>query len=538
MTKRKMILSIALMGTLALGVLSACAPAAQPAQETGQATTVQAPAQPPAGTTQTAPDPAPAEAITDRGLTIGIQLEAGTIAPARHTSMTSGHKNHLTHNGLFRASYADLEPIPDLVSEWRIISDTLFEFTLHEGIFFHNGDEMTAYDVVASLEYVRTHPYARAIHASIADWEVVDRYTFIIDTGEPNAQLLNDLTHQANFIMPRSLIDAGHDFTALPIGSGPFVFEEWRFGDSLSFSRFDKYFDSERFPHMEYITWRIIPEGSSRTIALETGEIDYIVEVPFPDIPRLDDNPALTVFQRPGITLEFMLLNNDAPQFQNVYVRRAIDMAIDKDAAVIASVDGWGVPTWSTTPSVLPGSSDIGIRSFDPDGARALLAEHNIDPATLGFEMLAFNEEGRRRGEIVQANLADIGIATTISMVDLATFLSITQTVDYEAGFSAFTQTTLTAFMRGTMHLDSIDGNNRSRMRNQEITDLIDLAVTTVDTPARMAILHEASTLANAHAGHVPMHLNIMVRAFNANLYVPEVAASGLMYLNMVRWTQ
>jgi peptide/nickel transport system substrate-binding protein len=154
----------------------------------------------------------------------------------------------LTHNGLFRACYSDLEPIPDLVAEWSVISDTLFEFTLHEGIFFHNGEEMTAYDVVASLEYVRTYPYARAVHASIVGWEAIDRYTFILDTGEPNAQLLNDLTHQANFIMPRSLIEAGHDFTTSPIGSGPFVFEEWRFGDSLDFSRFDDYFDGMPYP--------------------------------------------------------------------------------------------------------------------------------------------------------------------------------------------------------------------------------------------------------------------------------------------------
>jgi len=529
---------MAIMCALMIGILGACTNAPGQTPDTPpQNVTTPTPTQPSPAIGETTA-PAPDTAITDRGLTIGIQLEAGTIAPARHTSMTSGHKNHLTHNGLFRASYSDLEPVPDLVSEWSVISDTLFEFTLHEGILFHNGEEMTAYDVVASLEYVRSYPYARAIHASIVGWEVVDRYTFIIDTGEPNAQLLNDLTHQANFIMPRSLIEAGHDFPTSPIGSGPFIFEEWRFGDSLEFSRFDEYFDDERFSHMSYITWRIIPEGSSRTIALETGEIDYIVEVPFPDIPRLDENPDLTVFRRPGITLEFMLLNNDTPQFNNVYVRRAIDMAIDKEAAVIASVDGWGVPTWSTTPSVLPGSSDSGIRSFDPDGARALLAEHGIDPATLDFEMLAFNEEGRRRGEVVQSNLADIGITTTISMLDLATFLSVTQTMDYEAGFSAFTSTTLTAFMRGTMHLDSIDGNNRTRMRSQEITDLIDQAVATIDAPARMAILYEASTLANAHVGHIPMHLNIMVRAFNSNLYVPETAASGLMNLNMVRWTE
>ena len=530
--KKQKAISMALITVLLTGIFSGCAPTAVPPEGTAETA---APARQTPAQQAPAPQTEAAEAIV-RGLTIAIQLEATTIMPARHTSMTAGHKNALTHNGLFRIHYDDLQPVPDLVESWSAVSDTLFEFVLREGVMFHNGEEVTAYDVVASFEYLRTYPYARAIHASVAEAYVVDRRTLRIDTGEPNALLFSDLAHQSNFVLPASLIAAGHDFTVDPIGSGPFVFEEWRFGDSLTFNRFDDYFDSERFPQLKYIVWRIIPEGASRTIALETGEVNYIVEVAFPDIPRMEENPGITVFQRPSVTHNFMLINNDLPQFSNIYVRHAIDMAIDKEAAVMASVDGWGIPIWETVPTVLPGASSEGIRSFDPDGARAILAAQGIDPATLGFEMLAFNEEGRRRGEVVQSNLADIGIPTTISMMDLAAFLSVTQTMDYEAAFSNFTSNNLPAFLRGLMHLDTIDGQNRSRIRNQELSDLIDKAIATVDVEARNAILEEASRVANVHAGLIPMHLGIMVRAFDSRLVVPEISASGMMYLNMVSW--
>jgi len=523
---KKRILSIVLAGLLLAGVFAACVPAErQPAAPTGQT--------PPTGT----PTPPPRGTI-ERGLTVGIQLETGTIVPGRHSSMTAGHKNSLTHNGLFRPHYYDLSPVEDIVASWAAISDTIFEFTIHEGIMFHNGVEMTAYDVVASLEYVRQFPYARAAHGSVAGAEVVDRYTLRIDTGEPNAMLFFDLAHTGNMIMPGALIDEGFDFSINPIGSGPFVFHDWRFGDSLTFTRFDNYFDEERAAHLEYVVWRIIPEGSSRTIALETGEIDYIVEVPFPDIPRLEASPDITVFQRPGVRLEFMALNNDLPMFQNVYVRRAIDMAIDREAEVIASVDGWGIPIFESVPMVLPGASGEGSRSFDPEGARALLEEQGIDPSTITFEMLAFNEEGRRRGEVIQSNLADIGIHTTIGMMDLAAFLAITSTMDYEAAFSSFTSSNLMSYFLGLMHENSIDGQNRARMRNPELTSLIDQAIATIDAPARMAVLEEASRVANEHAGYIPLHLSIMVRAFNSNLVAPEISASGLMYLNMAFWAE
>ena len=532
--EKKRILSILLTGAFVLGALGACTPAQQPQPPTEQ---VQ-PVTPTPGTPGTpVVDPPPPEAIS-RGLTVAIQAETPNIAPARHTSLIGHFKNVMTHNGLFRIHYEALEPVPDLVASWRAVSDTVFEFTIHEGILFHNGEEMTAEDIVASFEYVRTYPDTRANHTSFDRAEVVDRYTVRIDTGIPNAMLFFELAHQANFIMPRSLIDAGHDFTVDPVGSGPFVFDDWRFGDSLHFVAFENYFDNDRSPMIEYVNWRIIPEGASRTISLETREVDYIVEVAFPDIPRMQENPNITVFQRAGTAYNFLLLNNDLPYFNNRYVRWAIDMAIDKEAAVIASVDGFGIPIWENVPNFFPGASSEGIRSFDPDGARALLAEQGIDPANISFEMLTSSEEARRRAEVVQANLADIGIETTISMIDTATYLTVTQFGDYEAAFGAFTTTNLLSFLRGTSHIDTIDGQNRSRMYNRELSDLIDQAISTIDASARLAILEDASRIANEHIGFIPMHLSLLIRAFDSRLVAPEIAANGFMNFNMVYWTE
>ncbi|MCL2564669.1 MAG: ABC transporter substrate-binding protein [Defluviitaleaceae bacterium] len=530
--KKKKALSLVLAGILLIAALGACGAAPNNPNVT-QTTTSQDTQPAPAADTSEATQQ---ETGLGRGIILALNAETPSVAPARHTALIGSYKNDMTHNGLFRFHYNTMEPVPDLVTGWTALSDTLFEFTLREDVFFHNGDKLTAHDVAASLAYVRTHPEARTFHVSIADWEVIDEYTVRIDTGVPDARLFFDLCSHANFIMPISLIEAGHDFTVEPIGSGSFVFDEWIHGDSLTFRAFDNYFDTERRAKIEYVTWRVIPEGASRTIALEAGEVDYIMDVSFPDIPRLEANPDITVFMRPGNTFQYFIFNNDRPIFQNIHVRHAIDMALDREAMLTASLDGYGIPIWHAMPPMFAGASDEGIRSFDPEGARALLASEGIDPESLAFDMLAFNEEQRRRAEVVQSNLLDIGIPTTITMIDFAAWLTFTLGDTFDTSFANFTVSNLQTLMRTIMHRDNINAQNRARKDHQELSDLIDRALATIDTGERIAILEEASKIANEYAGFLGTNMTMMVRAFNANLVAPEIAANGSMFLNMVYW--
>jgi len=445
--------------------------------------------------------------------------------------------NVMTHNGLFRVAEEGLEPVPDLVESWTAITDSLFEMRLHEGVMFHNGDILTAHDVALSLEYVRRYPYQRGNQSAVDNWEVVDDLTILIDTGVANVTFFNQLAHQGNFIFPGSLIEAGHDFSTEPIGTGPFMFSEWRAGDFVHFEAFENYFDQNRFPSVGYVTWRFVPEGSSRTIALEAGEADYVIDVALPDVERLRANPGVTVMERPGATYSYLVLNPTRAPFDNIHVRHAVDMAMDREAMLIVSLDGFGVPLAAAVPTFFPGASTEGTRPHDPEAARALLAEHGIDPATLGFEMIATDEVTRRRAEVVQANVAEIGIPATITMMDAAAMGS--QTLDDTAWQSAFrgqTATNLPIFTRSMFHSAQLETGNRGRHNMPELDDLIDQAFITFDEPARMAILGEISRIANEHATQLGTNMNIAMRAFNADLRVPELAANGFMYKNMIYW--
>src|SRR5699024_1611298 len=97
----------------------------------------------------------------------------------------------------------------------------------------------------------------------------------------------------SHYVLPKSLLDSGEDISANPVGTGPYKFVKWTLGDSVEFEAFEDYWEGA--PAIKKLTYRIIPEGSSRTIALEAGEIDFIVEVETNDLTRLEETEGITV---------------------------------------------------------------------------------------------------------------------------------------------------------------------------------------------------------------------------------------------------
>jgi peptide/nickel transport system substrate-binding protein len=474
-----------------------------------------------------------------RGIVIAIGADTPAIGPSQFNNTTGYYVVTMTHNGLFRIDAKTLQPVPDLVSSWRAVSNTVFEFTIREGVKFHNGEEMTSADIIASFDYARTFPISANSHRTIESYEAVNRYTVRINTGTPNAGLFDDLASHPNFIMPKSLIDRGNDFNVNAVGSGPFILTEWKPGDSFSFRAFGDYFDKERAAKVDSIVIRIIPEGFTRTLALESGEIDYNVFLQSSDFNRLKNNSNFTVINAPSTQFNMMYLNNDKPQFDSVHKRRAIGMAIDKEAMMLMAYDGFVEATWAQGPPIFPGATNEGSYRYDPAGARALLAQHNINPASLGFEIITHAGPRAIMAQVVQADLAKIGIPVTIVMQDVPALQQRLNTGDFEAGFMGFTQPSLLGFMRLVFAGFSIGSTNRSRINDQELNGLIFRATAEMDTNARNVILAQAVRRVNEQSYQIPLHMATLMRAYKSNLVVPEHAATDFpLYLNMVHWTR
>ena len=183
-------------------------------------------------------------AATKDTLVIATANETPSMTTNLHNATAGDYMNKMTHNGLFLLD-ENMEVQPDLVESYETVSDTEWVFKLRQGVKFHNGAEMKAVDVKASLEQAKESQEVAQYGRSYVSIEIVDDYTIKIITDGPQASLLNDLTSHGNFILPADLIESGHDFNKEPIGTGPYKFVEWNKGESVVFEAFEDYFKGE-----------------------------------------------------------------------------------------------------------------------------------------------------------------------------------------------------------------------------------------------------------------------------------------------------
>ena len=468
-------------------------------------------------------------------IVIATANETPTLAPHQHSAVAGGYMNILTHNTLFQTNIETLIPEPCLVEDYEILNDKQWELHLREGVKFHNGETMTAEDVKASMEYARENSSYTSTYSTF--WEsveVVDDLTLIVTTKEVYAKTLYDLA--SHYVLPKSLLDSGNDFNANPVGTGPYKFVKWTLGDSVEFEAFEDYWEGA--PAIKKLTYRIIPEGSSRTIALEAGEIDFIVEVETNDLTRLEETEGITVINKTGTAFNFLAINNERAPFDNADFRHALNCAIDKEALVEVALNGAGTPVWAQTPEMFEGYSEDNLDSYDLDLAKQYIEASGIDPTTVEFSIICSDDVKRRSGEVIQANLKELGITVNLESMDLATYLSTVADGDFDAAIGGYTSTNMMSFIEGKFTTKSINGSNWNRYSDEHLDQLYVDATTDLDETSRVATLQEASAYLNEACPQPSMYLVNVVRAYNSGLQGIEVSASNTLRWQYVSWAE
>lgn len=491
------------------------------------------------GEQKTAEDPAaglqPTQTEKKDSIIIATLAETPSMSPYTHNAVAGSYMNMLVFSTLFITD-ENLDPVPSLVETAENTSETEWVLKLKPDIKFHDGTPLTAEDVVASLNFAKTFTEVAQFTKSVETAEVVDELTVKLTTPGPSATLLYDLSSHANSIVPKELIDSGNDFNKNPIGSGPYVFKDWTLGDSVTFESFDGYFLGT--PPIKNMTWKIIPEGSSRTIALEAGEVDMVIEVEAMDAARLEESEDITLLKHDASQVSWMVLNNEIAPFDNVNVRHAINTAINKESIVTVAVNGLGTAALAQTPSGIAGESTVGADTYDVEKAKQYLAASGVNPADIKFSIICSNDEKKRAGEVIQSNLLEIGVTCELENMDLATYLSATISGDFTASIAGYTTTDMTSMLASVYSSKSIDASNMSRIVSPELDALIEQASATVDSTAREAIAKQANELLNQLCPTVPLYQNVYIRAFNSKLTGVAVNGSGAMHFDKVAWVE
>ncbi len=244
----------------------------------------------------------------------------------------------------------------ELAEEMNWLDDVTLEVKLRQGVLFHNGQEMTADDVVFTferiitenaIEYPEAHTSPRkGLIAPLESVEKIDDYTVQFNFSGVWPPAVQLLVHQQ--IVPKAYLEevGTQGFIEKPIGTGPFMFVEGQLDDQIVLERFDDYWggapDLEPVGPacVERVVFRIIPESSTRVAALLAGEVDIIQAVPAEIIDTLAQTPGVVVKTAPSTEPQWLQLNVTDPLFEDVAVRQALNYAVDKDLIIEAIYGG------------------------------------------------------------------------------------------------------------------------------------------------------------------------------------------------------
>lgn len=308
------------------------------------------------------------------------------------------------------------------VAERYDVSEDGLEYTfyLRKGVKFHDDHELTAADVIFTMDRNRERaPHKETYYGSIEEIEALDNnYTVRFKLSYPDSMLI------FNFARPDSVILAAgrtdEELKAEPIGTGPFKFVEWVRGDHVRLARFEDYY-KEDLPYLDEVIYTFISDPSIQIAALEAGDIDVIGSLGSPaDAPGLDANPRLKVVNQTTTGTLIMTINNSREPLNDMRVRRAINYAIDREVINEGAEFGYGTPIASHMSPLNANYIDLAwMYPYDPKKARELLAEAGYPN---GFEATIKlpipYPDAVAAGEIIAQQLKDVGIDLDIEVIE------------------------------------------------------------------------------------------------------------------------
>jgi peptide/nickel transport system substrate-binding protein len=328
---------------------------------------------------------------------------------------------------------------PDLAREWEIQGDRIHVFRLHKGVTFHNDDPLTAADIKWNLERVKDKNQA-PIHAwKLALLEAIetpDSHTVKLHFAKPYPFLRVAFTgstgRAATILSPRAVQERGKAYGRHPVGTGPFKFVEWKEGDYILLERNPNYWETDagggQLPYLDKVLLKFIVEPSTLVAALKTREVDGINNVSPQFVADLRQDGRLNVFTAVGGNWQCMPMNLAKEPFSDKTLRKAVAFAIDRKEILDKVEFGEGIVAHGPISPPMGGFYDPAFERgkngqyFDLEQAKALVARSRY-PNGVEVGLLSINSgTAPRRSEVVQAQLAKIGIKVNIELADAPTF--------------------------------------------------------------------------------------------------------------------
>lgn len=330
---------------------------------------------------------------------------------------------HLVFNGLSRID-PDMTVKPDLAESWTASDDLkTWTFKLRQGVKFHHGRVLDADDVVATMKRIldpATGSRARTNLAMVANVSATDAQTVRFDLNIQYAGFADIFADRQLRIVPKDKLG---ELSTHPIGTGPFMFKSWSPGDRMELVKNPDYFEKGS-PKLDGLTLRIVPESAARMAALESGAVDIVWSMPYEAVEKFKNHANVRTDSVSTQTWDGVILNNDRPPFNDIRVRQALALTIDKAAIVELALFGQGDPTFSPIPPSHP-YFNKSLKFNPPDIAKAkkLLADAGFPNGfDVPMQVPQEREQRVRVGVAVRDMARAAGIRINIERVPFASY--------------------------------------------------------------------------------------------------------------------
>jgi len=478
----------------------------------------------------------------DQDLVVALLSDAVSLDP--HGSNDSPSSNVRTQIYETLVYYdEDMVLQPGLAVDWEAVGDTTWRFHLREGVTFHDGEPFTAEAVQANLERVSDEEFGSEryfLYDMITEVNVVDEHTVDVVTEYPFAPLLSHLAHDGGgMISPAAIDEAGFDEVE-PIGTGPFQFDYWEPGDEVVVVRNDDYWGEP--VALDSVTFRVVPEESTRLALVEGGDA-HIAPIEQPaNMARIEGSANMELGLYDSLSLDYISFNALKEPFDDVRVRRAISMAIDRETIIDGILEGAGTrATGPMSPMVFGYDEDVDDIPYDPGAAEDLLAEAGYED---GFETTIWTNDNVRRmeiAEIVQNDLAEIGVDVEIEVLEWGAYLDQTAEGEHEMFILGWVTVTGDADYAtyALFHSDNHGAvGNRSFYTNEEVDELLDAGRREADPEARLGIYRQVQEMLVEDAPMVYLYHPQWMVAIGNNVEGYRHHPDNMMLLDEVRLTQ
>jgi peptide/nickel transport system substrate-binding protein len=374
-----------------------------------------------------------------------VQVGGNLIfAATRDVTTLDGHVGSLgdevnVYSGLYDSSliYDDnAQIIPNIAEKFEYPDNTTIVLHYRSGVSFHDGETLNATTVKANLDRfldpATASPGGASLQKKLAKIEVVDQATVKFTLAQPDATALASVAG-VRMISAGAMTKFGKDLARNPVGSGAFKFKDWLKDDHLTMERFDKYWNASkapvRVPRVDVFTFKPIVEPSVMLSNLKTRNISIASSVQPVDFGALKSESGITAVERTPSSSVRMYLNLTQAPTDNLKVRQAVDMAIDRDAIGKAFYFGLGQPARSIfSPTNWMYPKDRPIPKRDVNGAKAKLKEAGLDQGLKLDMILPASEPYRTIAQVLQASLAEAGMTINIKQLESGQFLESLKT--------------------------------------------------------------------------------------------------------------